>query len=136
MGKFVLKDASVTINSVDVSDHVSSVEISSAAEDVDITAMGASGRERAAGLLDESFTFNFLQDMAAADVDATLSPLLGAAAFPVVVKPTSGAVSSTNPTFTGSCILTEYQRLSGEVGAAATASVTLPVSGVITRATA
>lgn len=135
MAKFVFKDASVVANSVDLSNRVESVEISMSNADVETTAMGATGTQRLAGLADDSFKLNFRQDFGAGNVDATLSPLRGAAPFTVVVKPTAAAVSATNPTFTGSCILTDYNPLSGSVGDVADASVTLPVDGIIVRAT-
>lgn len=130
------KDASVVINGVDLSNRVVTAEVDMSVAEVPTTAMGASGQGRAPGLRDDSFTFVFRQDFAAANVDATMFPLLGAAAFTVVVKETSAAVSVGNPSYTGSCILTEYQPIAGSVGDIADASVTLPVDGIITRATA
>jgi hypothetical protein len=97
--------------------------------------MGASGREKLAGLEDNSFEVTWLQDFAASEVDATLAPLIRAAPFAFEIRPTSSAVSSTNPKFTGSAILTEYQPVAGEVGSAHKVSSSFEVSGVITRAT-
>ena len=137
MGKFVLKDASVVVNSVDLSDHVASVEIATKADDVAVTAMGATGVNRLPGLRDESFKVKWRQDFAAAKVDATLWPLYsGSTSHTVVVKPTSAAVSATNPTFTGTCYLLDYTPLSGDVGSVADSDTTFTVDGVITRAVA
>ena len=136
MAKYVFKDADVVINGVNLSNRISQVAVNMTREDVPTTAMGASGVQRLAGIGDDSFEITFLQDHAAANVDATMFPLLGAAPFTVVVKPTSAAVGATNPTFTGSCILTDYTALQGEVGSRAEATVTLPVDGIIARATA
>lgn len=138
MAKLVLKDCSVEVNSVDLSDHVSSVEIMLSKDEIDTTNFGGSGRERAAGLKDDSFTLNFQQDFATAEVDATLYPLWdNETEFPVTVKPTSAAASETNPSYSGTCILLEYQPLAGGVGELSETSVTLPSqrSG-IARATA
>src|SRR3972149_4429221 len=88
MAKYVILDASATVNSVDLSDHVESVEIDIAKDDVDLTAMGATAREHAAGLRDDKITINFFQDFASAKVDATLWPLLSSTGFTVVLKPT------------------------------------------------
>lgn len=136
MAKYVLDNADVVINGVNLSNRVSEVVINTSNEDVPTTAMGAAGVQRLAGLADDSFEITFLQDHAAASVDATLWPLRGAAPFTIVVKPESGAVSATNPSFTGSCILTEYTPIQGEVGSRAEATVTFPVDGIIARATA
>jgi hypothetical protein len=52
-----------------------------------------------------------------------------------VVKPVNGAVSPTNPSYTFSVLISEWTPLNGGVGELATASVTWPISGVITKAT-
>ncbi len=125
------------INAVVLSDHCRSVTITYEAEDIDTTAMGTAGsREHLAGLKGWSAELEFQQDHAAGSVDATLFPLLGAAAFAVEFRPTSAAVSATNPKFTGNAILLSYSPIAGEVGEYSTTSVPLSGSGILTRATA
>jgi len=137
MAKFALTDASVVINSVDLSDHVQSVEIEYSADTVEVTAMSDAAHNYVPGLLVQSINCTFLQNFAASKVDATLAPLIGAAAFTVTVKPTSGAVSATNPSYSGSFILGDYQPIGGSVGGEATASATFMVGAAagVTRAT-
>lgn len=136
MAVFCFKDASVVINTVDLSDHVKSVTMNVPADILDNTAMGATFKSRIAGLKDWSIDVDFHQDFAAAKVDATLFPLIGAAAFTVTVKPTSAAVSATNPSYSGSMVLESYPPLAGSVGDLASASITLQGAGVCTRAVA
>jgi hypothetical protein len=76
-----------------------------------------------------------MQDFGAASVDATLNPLLGAIAT-VVIKPTSAGPSATNPSYTAECLVTQYSPFASSVGDIATLSVTWPVTGTVTRATA
>lgn len=135
MAVFAYKDASVVVNSVDLSDHVRSATVNYEADELDSTAMGDDARERIAGLKSFSIDVEFNQDFAASEVDATLFSLVGAAAFTVTVKPLSDAVSATNPSFSGSCLLTSYSPLSGSVGDLATTSTTFVGSGDLTRAT-
>jgi hypothetical protein len=117
MGIFNLRDASVVYNSVNLSDHVRSVDVDMTAEDLDATAMGAVSRTHVPGLRDDSFTLNMFNDHAAGSVDATFAAQLGLAAGVVcVVKPTSAAVSATNPTYTCTVVLLDYHPLNGEVG--------------------
>ena len=138
MAKFVLRDCSVTVDGVDFSDHCSSVEITMSKDEIDTTNFGGTGRERTHGLKDDSFVLNFQQDFDAASVDATLFGLYdGESEFPVVVKPTAAAVGPTNPSYTGTCIMLEYQPLSGDVGSLSETSVTFPAQrDGIARATA
>lgn len=137
MAHLVLRDASVVINGVDLSDHVASVAIPVSRADVQDTAMGAEGVSRLAGLRDEQIQLTFRQDFAASEVDATLWPIYTAGTgVTAVVKPTSAAVGAGNPTFTATVLLLEYAPLDGEVGSIADATATLTVDGVITRAIA
>lgn len=122
MAKFVLKTATVTVNSVDLSDHISSVTIETSYDSVDVTAFGSTYKEILAGLGDAKITLDFFQDFASAKVDATLWPLVGTS-FPVTVKPTSASVSSTNPRYDMTGTLLTYNPLAGNVGEASTTSV-------------
>ncbi len=136
MAIHMLSNASVVVNGVDLSDHVASVTINQNTSELNPTAMGATGIARLAGLGDDSFEVEFWADFASAKVDATLSALVGAAVFTVVVKAVNTTVSATNPKFTGSCILTSYTPIAGAVGDAHKVTVSLPVSGRIVRAEA
>jgi len=135
MATFVYTDASVVVNSVDLSDHVKSCTLNYEAEMLDDTVMGDTTRSNMAGLLNWSIDVDFLQDFASAKVDATLFTLVGAAAFTVVLKPTSGSVSSTNPSFTGTAVLESYPPMTGGVGDIETVSVTFRSAGTLARAT-
>jgi hypothetical protein len=133
MARIVLTNAVVKINSVDLSDHIANIELSQEFDDVETTAFGDSGRTRTGGLADSSISLDFHQDFEAASVDATISPLVGSTtSFEII--PNGTAVSATNPRYTGTCLITEWSPVSGAVGELATASVTWPVSGSVTRA--
>lgn len=134
MAKFVLNDASVTINSVDLSDHVSSVTLEISADEIVTTSMGSTFNERVGGLKDGSLSIEFQSDFAASEVDATLWPLFGTVTS-FVVKPTSDAVSATNPSYSGNILINQHIPVGNAVGELATMSVAYPTSGTITRAT-
>jgi hypothetical protein len=136
MAKIVLTDAKVTINSVILSDHINNITIDTKDDIVETTAFGSTAaKTRVAGLADNSVTLDFMQDYAAANVEATIYPLIGQTTT-IVVQPTSSAVSTTNPTYTFTALVSEWQPLKGQIGSLATASVTWPISGAITKATA
>jgi len=127
MGKVVLRNCFIEVDGVNFSSHVSSVTVNLSKDEIDTTNFGGDGRERAAGLKDDSFELNFQQDFDAASVDATLYPLWNDEdEFEVVVRPTSAPVSATNPEYSGTCILLEYQPLAGSVGELSETSVTFP----------
>jgi len=135
MAKFAATDYDVKINGSDFSTTLNSVELSQEADDLETTAFGSTWRTRIGGLKQASLTLNFMQDFAASSVDATLNPLLGSIAT-VVIKPTSGTVTSTNPTYTMTALVTQYSPFASSVGDIATLSVTWPVSGSVVRGTA
>ena len=135
MSKFIATDYKVTINGTNFSTSLASVELPIEVEEQDTTAFGAEFRTRIAGLKTGSITLEFHQDFGAAAIDSVLYPLLGTNAT-VSVSPTSATVSATNPTFTGEFLVTQYSPFSSTIGDLATLSITWPLNGPLTRATA
>lgn len=135
MAKFAATDYKVTINGTNLSTSLNSVELAIESDDLETTAFGGEWRTRVGGLKSGSVTLSFLQDFGAGAVDATLFPLLNTLAT-VVVTPTSSAVSATNPSYTATCLVNSYSPFASSVGDIATLSVTFPISGTVTRATA
>jgi hypothetical protein len=135
MATFVLTDARVELNAVNLSSLVRKVTLTPSVDAQESTAMGATYRARLGGLKDWKVEVEFNQDFAAAQVDATLFPLLGTV-FSVKVRPTTGVISATNPEYQGNGLLTEYTPIDGSVGDLATATASIEGAGVLTRAVA
>lgn len=140
MARLVLTDAYVVLASTDISQYVTSVTLSSTLDVVETTGMSNTSRTRVAGLRDNQITLEFNQDFASGALEALIYPSDAASkigtAVAMTVKPTSAATSATNPSYTFSALISEWQSLSGSVGELATVSVTWPISGAITKATA
>ena len=134
MPRLVLTNASVVFGSTDLSTYISSITLNSTFDIVETTAFGNTAKTRVAGLADNSVTFEFHQDYATSAVEQTIYPLLGTAVS-VVAKPVAGTTTSVNPQNTFSTLVSEWTPLNGSVGELATASVTWPISGAITKAT-
>jgi hypothetical protein len=141
MGKFVLTSVTTSINGTDFTDHLAAVTIDLSSDEVDTTAFGGSGfRTRVGGLKDGSITLSFHNDFGTSGseaVDSTIWSLFNTAAT-VVVRPTSGSVSASNPSYTGVFLVSQVNPISGSVGDLATRDVTWPTAGTagITRGTA
>jgi hypothetical protein len=144
MARLVLTNVEVTFGATDLSDHIASVSLSSTYDVVETTAFaGISGalgnvpnaaKTRTAGLVDNSVTLEFHQDFAAGSVEAVVYPELGKEVV-IVVQPVAAAgVSADNPSYTFTAVITEWTPLNGAVGELATASVTWPITGRITKA--
>ena len=133
MAKLVLTNPQITVAGTDLSGWITSVTLDTKYDIVETTAFGDTAKKRVAGLADNSIALEFQQDFGSSAVESTIYPLLGTAAS-IVIKPVNATVSTTNPSYTVSAVVAEWQPLKGGIGQLATASVTWPVSGSITKA--
>jgi hypothetical protein len=135
VAKFVATTVKTTINGTDFSDHIAAVTFEQTADEIETTAFGTEWRQRVGGgLKSASISIDFHQDFGAGSVDATLAPLFGSIAT-VVVVPTNGSVSATNPSWTGTFSVVQYSPIASNVGDLATLSVSWPSAGTVTRGT-
>ena len=134
MAVFLNNGVSVTVNSVDLSDHVTAVTINRSFDELEVTAMGDSGHKFVKGLEASSITIDFLNDTATGKVLQTLQAAWGTSVT-VVIKQTSAAVSATNPSYTMSCLINNTTDINGSVADLGTQSVTWNVNGTIAVAT-
>lgn len=135
MAELTLTDAYLSVAANDVSSWVTSITISHTANIQENTAMGSTFISRIGGLQDWSVSVEFNQDYAASNLDSILSPLVNTSVA-LVIRPTSGAVSTSNPEWTGNAFLESYEPIGGSVGDVATAPVNFVGNGTLTRATA
>lgn len=135
MPRIVLTNVSVVFGTTDLSSYCTSVALNTTYDIVETTGFGDTAKKRIAGLADNSVSFEWNQDYAVGALEATIYPLLGTAVT-VVVKPNATAVGPTNPSYSFSALISEWQPLSGGVGELATVSTSFPISGTITKAVA
>jgi hypothetical protein len=136
VAKYIATDVKVLVGNINLSDHIAAVTLELSADEIETTAFGTEWRQRiGGGLKDGSISLDFHQDFGAGSVDSTLFPLFNTVAT-VVVTPTSGSVSATNPSWTGTFHVSQYSPIASNVGDLATLSVTWPSAGTVTRGTA
>lgn len=136
MAPSVLTDVKIVINGVNLSAWCTSASFKYDVDDQETTAFGTSGyRSRIGGLKDATLDLEFNQDLAAAAVDATLSPLLGTVVT-FTLKQSTAATSATNPEYQSSVLITEYTPIDGKVGDLAAIKVSYPNTGAVVRAVA
>jgi hypothetical protein len=133
--KFAATDFDISIAGTDFSDSIAALTLDVSREQLEITAFGDSARRYIGGLQDSSVTISLHQDFASGSVDSTIWSNLGGTVA-IVVKPTSGAVSATNPSYSFNALVVQSTPFSSNVGDLATMDVTWPVDGAITRGTA
>lgn len=123
MAVFVFTDASVTINTIDLSSYVTSVTLTYEKDSVETTAMGASGHVFTGGLQNLSVALEVNNDQAAAKTLETLWSATGSGANTLVIKNLS--TGTPNPVFTiSNAYLASSTPVNGAVGELSKQSVT------------
>jgi hypothetical protein len=136
MAKQVLLQSAILIGGTDLSTYCSKIELTVEVEEKDATTFGSAGwHENLGGIKSGSLALTFKQDVAAAAIDSILWPFLGTLQT-FETRLNNAVVGTSNPKYTGSCLIRQHNPISGSVGDVAEMSVTWPTSGAITRATA
>lgn len=140
MAPTVLIAEYLLFNSVDFTDHIRGATIELEGAKVETTAMGTGGatiswETSLIGVRSGNLNIEVIDDFAASSIDATVwAAFLAGTAVPFELRPSSAAVSTSNPKLTGSILPIQY-RMGGSLGELAVKSLTLPTTGAIARAT-
>lgn len=136
MPKMVLLAEFVSLNGTDLSEYCRKAELSTEVEDKDVTTYASLGwKELLGGLKSGELGLEFLQDVAATEIDSIMWPLLGTVVT-FEVRLSQAAVGTSNPKYSGSVLVNGWNPIEGSVGDEASVSVGYPTSGAVTRATA
>jgi hypothetical protein len=131
----VLRDAFVSIEGDDLSAHVQSLDLTYESETVDDTAMGDAFRSNAPSL--KSWTANITFHESISDVNGNLFAKVGDPAGVVCIfrQRKADDVGATNPSYTGTGIISSYQLFGQSVGDQHTVPVTIVAASDLVRAT-
>ena len=130
MAVFVFSDASVTINTVDLSSYVTSVTLTYEKDSVEATAMGNSGHQFIGGLQNLSVAIEFNNDQATGKTLETLWSATGSGSNTLVLKNLS--TGTPNPTFTiSNAFLASSTPVAGAVGELSKQSVTFTGGSIV-----
>jgi hypothetical protein len=135
MAIFLSNNVGVKINSVDLSDHVTSVTLNRTFDELEVTAMGDTAHKFVKGLEASSVTIDFLNDTAASNVLATLQGAWGTTITAVFLQTKGTAVSATNPLYTVSILVNNTTDINGAVGDIGTQSITFTCNSTVAVAT-
>jgi len=133
-----LSNPTLTINSVDLQDQCTSATINYVYEQLETTAFGDTARKfggsAVTSLQNNSIDVELYQSYAASETEATIYGLVGIQTT-LVLKPTSAAVSSTNPSYTlTGAYLESHTPINASLGELSTITLTF-AGGVLTKAT-
>ena len=135
MAVFLNNKVGVKVNSVDLSDHVTSVTLNRSFDELEVTAMGDTGHKFVKGLEASSLTVSFLNDTASSKTLATLQAAWGTSVTVVLLQDKDTAVSATNPLYTMTCLINNTTDINGAVGDLGSQDVTWTVNGAVAVAT-
>ena len=134
MAVFLNNGVVLTVNSVDLSDHVTAVTINRPFDELEVTAMGDAGHKFVKGLEASSVTIDFLNDTASSEVLQTLQAVWGTSTT-ITMKQTSAVTSATNPLYTMTCLINGTTDINGSVADLSMQSCTFNVNGTIAVST-
>ena len=130
MAIFLSNDVQVTLNAVDLTDHVTSASISRVFDELEVTAMGDTSHVFVKGLEASTITLDFLNDTAAGEVLATLQAAWGTTVA-LTLKQTDAATSATNPLYSTTVLVNNTTDINGAVGDISTQSITFTCNSPI-----
>jgi len=108
MALYVNTDAHVTVNSVDLSDHVKSAQITINGEIQDVSAMSTTWRQRLPGVNDWKLEVEFFDDIAASKTFQTLDGIVNTSVTVIYGPVATGMPDTTAPQWTGTAILESF----------------------------
>ena len=122
------------INSIDLSDHVTSVTLNQNFDELEVTAMGDTAHKFVKGLESASLTVSFLNDTAASSVLATLQAAYGTTTGVKMLQDKSAAVGATNQLYTFDILVNNLTPINGAPGDMATMDITFTINSAVTVA--
>ena len=112
-----LSNATVAIGAVDVSDQVRSVTLTIGYDQLEVTAMGATGRAYTKGLQSVDVTLEMFNSYGSSEVEATLYDVVGDDAVTLTISPNGTTESASNPEYTiTGAFLANFTPIVGTVG--------------------
>ena len=134
MAVFLNNKVGLKINAVDLSDHVTSVTLNRAADELEVTAMGDTAHKFVKGLESATLTVSFLNDTATSEVLQTLNSAFGTTVAVKMLQESGAAVSATNPLYTFDILVNNLTPINGAVGDIGTQDITFTVNSAVTVA--
>ena len=135
MAVFLNNTVGLKINAIDLSDHVTSVTLNYAADELEVTAMGDSAHKFVKGLESGTLTVSLLNDTATSNVLQTLNAAFGTTVAVKMVQAKVPAVSATNPLYTFDILVNNLTPIAGATGDIGVQDITFTLNSSVTLAT-
>lgn len=135
MAAYILETSTISLGGVDYSDQAMKIELTVQVAEKDVTTFVGDGAKAVIGGQESgNLKVEFLSDLGAAALDSAMwAAMKGRQPIAFVTKITDAAVSTTNPSFSGNCLVNKWTPISGSPGDEAKLSCDFPTSGATTR---
>ena len=130
MAIFLSNGVVAVLDSVDLSDHLTSATINRVFDELEVTAMGDEAHVFVKGLEASTITLDFLNDTATTNVLQTLQAAWGTTVA-LTLKQTSAATSATNPLYSTTVLINNTTDINGAVGDVSSQSLSLTCNSPI-----
>ena len=125
----------VKINSVDISDHVSSATLTQNFDELEITSLGDSAHKFVKGLEASTLSLDFFNDFAASQITPTLQAAYGTTVTAVLIPVKGTGVSASNPLYTVSILINNLTPISGDVASINASSISFTCNSTVVQTT-
>jgi hypothetical protein len=136
MAIYLDNNVGLKIATVDLSEYITSITLTQTFDEIETTTMGQNAHVYSKGLESSTLAVDFLNDWAAAKVQATLQAAYGTSVTAVVIPVKGTAVSATNPLYTVSILINNLTPVgSGGPADYASSSMTFTCTSTVAYAT-
>jgi hypothetical protein len=135
MAVFLNNKVGVKINTVDLSDLVTSLTLNRVFDELEVTAMGDSSHKFVKGLEASTVTIDFLNDLAVDKTLRTLQAAWGTTVTCVFIQDKGTPVSTDNRLYTVSLLVNNTTDINGAVADMSTQSITFTANSPVAVAT-
>ena len=125
----------VKINSVDISDHVSSATLTQNFDELEITSLGDTAHKFVKGLEASTLSLDFFNDFAASQITPLLQAAYGTTVTAVIIPVKGTAVSASNPLYTVSILINNLTPISGDVASINASSISFTCNSTVVQTT-
>jgi hypothetical protein len=129
MAIFMGNKVAVIVGTTTITDHVSTVSLAREIDQVEITAMNDTVQNMIGGIERPTLNLELYNDFASASVNSLFEDALGTK-LNIKLIPVSGTVTSTNPSYTMSCLISSWMPVNGAIDSVASVTVSLPVTAL------
>ena len=130
MAIFMGNNVAVVFGTTTISSFVSTVSLTREIDQVEITALSDTTANMIAGIERPVLNLELYNDFAASSINSLFENALGTK---VAIKliPVSGTVTTTNPSYTCTTLITSWQPIDGKTDGVATITASYPVTGIV-----